>query len=149
MYEFKLFGVSIRLDVLILGIILGMIISSMTMCSCIRWPLKEGMQPMIADAAPVSYQMGSDINNSWINWADNFQQGPGADSIQKSMAGNYAPAPGPQLESGQLFIFAGNNQSPDCCPAYYSGSDGCVCATNEQMTFMNERGGNRTLPTEF
>jgi len=149
MYEFKLFGISIRLDVLILGILLGMVISSMTVCSCFRWPLKEGMQPMIADAAPVSYQMGADINNSWINWADNFQQGPGANSIQKSMQNNVAPSPNVPLDSGELYIFANNNQSPDCCPSYYSGSDGCVCETNEQVTFLNERGGNRALPTEF
>ena len=149
MYEFKLFGVPIRLDVLILGVILGMIISSMTLCSCVRWPLKENMQGILNADTSISYQMGSDMNNSWINWADNFQQGPGAGSIKKSMSGNVAPTPDQQLDSGELFIWANNNQSPDCCPSNYSGSDGCVCATDEQMTFLNQRGGNRTLPTEF
>lgn len=55
----------------------------------------------------------------------------------------------PPLKDGQMDIFAQNRIAPDCCPSIYSSSDGCVCITEDQMRYLNQRGGNRTQPTEF
>ncbi len=55
----------------------------------------------------------------------------------------------PPLKQGQLDIFAKNRIAPDCCPSIYSSSDGCVCITEDQMRYLNQRGGNRTLATEY
>ena len=57
---------------------------------------------------------------------------------------NAAPAP------DGMFIFANNKSSPSCCKAAtYSSSDGCVCTTPEQVNFINQRGGNRTVEDGF
>jgi hypothetical protein len=54
------------------------------------------------------------------------------------------------LQAGELDIFAKNPSKPGCCSAStYSTSTGCVCVTPEQMKYLNERGGNRTLTTEY
>ncbi len=53
------------------------------------------------------------------------------------------------LKEGEMLIFEENKFSPDCCPADYSNSSGCVCASPEQANYLNERGGNRTLVDMF
>lgn len=47
------------------------------------------------------------------------------------------------------FMFAYNQSRPECCPATYSTSTGCVCTTPEQRKWLNERGNNRNYPTDF
>jgi len=46
-------------------------------------------------------------------------------------------------------MFDQNVSSADCCPATYATSTGCICASPEQMKYLNQRGGNRTLNTIF
>jgi hypothetical protein len=54
------------------------------------------------------------------------------------------------LPEGELFFFADNKFKPECCPSTYSDSMGCACLSQDQVTYINQRGGNRTLgPTEF
>ena len=53
------------------------------------------------------------------------------------------------LGEDELAIFSNNKQSPLCCPSTYSGSDGCVCPTENQMKYLNARGGNRVANTVF
>lgn len=43
----------------------------------------------------------------------------------------------------ELSMFVKNNQSYTCCPSAYSGSNGCVCMSKEQLNYLNNRGGNR------
>lgn len=48
------------------------------------------------------------------------------------------------------WFFANNKSSPECCKAAtYSTSTGCVCTTKEQLNFLNQRGGNRTIEDGF
>ena len=42
-----------------------------------------------------------------------------------------------------MFIFAYNKSSLDCCPSTYSTDRGCVCTTKQQRRFINSRGNNR------
>ena len=54
------------------------------------------------------------------------------------------------LHKGELAIFSKNPSKPECCSAStYSTSTGCVCVTPEQMKYLNERGGNRTLTSLY
>ena len=53
------------------------------------------------------------------------------------------------LPEGELLIFAENKFDPKCCPSAYSNSSGCVCATPEQMNYLNTRGGNRTFSSIY
>ena len=58
-------------------------------------------------------------------------------------------SPSETVESGQMTFFANTEQSTECLPSIYSGSSGGVCASVEQMKYLNQRGGNRTLPSEY
>lgn len=64
--------------------------------------------------------------------------------LAANTAGNHAP-----LAENELAIFSNNIQSPLCCPSTYSGSDGCVCTTENQMKYLNARGGNRVANSAF
>ena len=69
-----------------------------------------------------------------------------SDNIFSDLETNVAPTP---LQDDETLIFKENKFSPECCPSDYSNSSGCVCATPEQVDFLNERGGNRTFPSQF
>jgi hypothetical protein len=64
--------------------------------------------------------------------------------LEKNEGGGPIPLP-----EGELLFFDSTKFSPDCCPSVYSNADGCVCASPEQMKYLNERGGNRTLTSEY
>ena len=46
-----------------------------------------------------------------------------------------------------LFMLAHNQSHPECCPATFSDSRGCVCMTEDQINLINQRYGNRTSDT--
>ena len=56
-----------------------------------------------------------------------------------------------ELAEGQLNFFADNQFKPECCvSSTYSSGTGCACLSSEQVNYLNQRGGNRTIaPTEF
>lgn len=60
--------------------------------------------------------------------------------------GNY---PSFKLGPDNLFMFRDNKVSPECCGASYSSDMGCVCTTPAQRSFLNTRGGNRTVEDGF
>ena len=60
--------------------------------------------------------------------------------------GNY---PAFNLGADNLFMFKDNKVSPECCGASYSSDTGCVCTTPAQRSFLNTRGGNRTVEDGF
>ena len=112
-------------------------------CSC-AGGAKEGFDLI---GSNLEYSMGNGVKGSWDNrrienekkwtyknWYNQFDNNTGG------------PVP---LPNGELLIFDKNKSDPSCCPATYSTSTGCICATTEQMKYLNERGGNRTLTTEF
>ena len=55
--------------------------------------------------------------------------------------------PESKMPEGQLFYFANNKFSSDCCDySTISSSNGCLCITSEQEDFLNKRGNNRSAP---
>jgi len=143
--EFKVFGIPIRLEIVLVSMVLGFILALGLLRRCSNI---EGL--MNLSPASMDYKMMSGVHDkSWTAWSDVFQQGHPADSGDEILAQNKAPSPAGQLEQGQLFMWAANKFSPECCPSIYSSADGCACASPEQMQFLNQRGGNRTLPTIF
>ena len=49
------------------------------------------------------------------------------------------------LPEGQLFYYANNDFKPECCKnSSVSGTGGCACETEEQVKFLESRGGNKT-----
>lgn len=53
-----------------------------------------------------------------------------------------APSTDGKNGPNQMFMFAFNRASPECCPSSYSTSQGCVCMTNDQTNFISQRGNN-------
>ena len=117
--------------------------------------------------SPLDYKMGNGVKRSWENSSTSENVVPmvaptikaaAHDAALPSVGGSGAtvnynifsdlekneggPIPLPEDE---LLIFDKNKFSPECCPSTYSNGDGCVCASPEQMKYLNERGGNRTL----
>ena len=89
-----------------------------------------------------SYTMG------WVKTAKRYASGMGNEDRLNSYKDNVGtPVP---LPEGELFFFANNKFTPECCPSTYSDSMGCACLSQAQVDYINQRGGNRTLgPTEF
>ena len=142
--EITILGQKLRVELCILCILIGWFIGINTWCG-VAGGVKEGMQTASAlTGAVINYSMGTGVPGSWE------KTGPRGsyNSWYKSLEGNTQALPVP-LKENQLAMFANNKFSPNCCPSTYSGSMGCVCATPEQMKYLNERGGNRTLSSEF
>ena len=147
--EIKIFGQTLRVEIVIACVIVGYILGGYLLCSCSRITIKEGFSML--KGAPISYQLGADIPQSWEH------SPPSPEGIRysnpnqwyNSLEGNVAPEPNQFIESGRLDLLADNSFKPSCCPSFYSSSTGCACISPEQMKYMNQRGGNRTFATEF
>ena len=115
--------------------------------------VKEGFQAgLVGIGSALDYKMGDGVKKSWenINAITNLDKPNEINDaanvftdLEKNVGG---PVPLPEEE---LVFFDQNKFSPDCCPSNYSSADGCVCASPEQMKYLNERGGNRTLHDEY
>ena len=143
--ELKILGMSCRLEIIIISLIVGAILGCHLLCSCSRIGIQEGMAVM---GASVDYIMGEDTVNSWTNKANKYAANMGynnASSKYSQNKGTHVPLP-----EGQLYMFADNEFKPECCPSTYSSSSGCACISEEQVNYINERGGNRTMaPAEY
>jgi hypothetical protein len=160
--ELKILGYHARVEVIALCVVIGMILGSHLLCSCTSFSIggmpsdvgsviKEAFtqQTMLGSddyGAPLNYSMDTGTpNGGWENAARNYAKQVGnQDNTKKNYKGGPIPLP-----PGELLIFAHNEVKPECCPSYYSSSTGCVCTSQKQWNYLNERGGNRTLNTEF
>jgi hypothetical protein len=110
--------------------------------------IKEGFQAgLVGLGTALDYKMGDGVKKSWENSNVVESTAPSEindnDNIFSELEKNEGgPIPLPEDE---LLFFSKNKFSPDCCPSPYSNSEGCVCASPEQMKYLSERGGNRTL----
>lgn len=136
-----------KLSVVNLGLIL-LIVSIMGVvlwCNCAGGVYEGFTAAKDLSGAALDYSMGNGVKGTWEStyskdtntykdWYKSFENN----------TGGKVPLP-----EGQLSMFYDNKSSPDCCPSTYTTSTGCVCATSEQMKYLNSRGGNRTFPTEY
>jgi len=99
---------------------------------------KEGLALMGSDVNEVQ---NGDVAGMWVTKANTYASEFGYGIINNTGSAYTADEP---LKNGELVIFAKNKFKPECCPAPYSSSTGCVCMTPEQITYLNTRGGNRT-----
>jgi hypothetical protein len=143
--EMKILGMSCRLEIIIISLIVGSILGCHLLCSCSRVGMQEGMAVM---GASVDYVMGADTANSWTSKANTYAASMGYNDASSKYAQNKgSPLP---LPEGQLDMFVDTEFKPECCPSTYSSSTGCACMTTEQISYINERGGNRTMaPAEY
>jgi len=115
--------------------------------------IKEGFNAgLVGLGAALDYKMGDGVKRSWEN-KDTIRdhKNPNAlndsanifSNLEKNEGG---PVPLPEEE---MLFFDTNKFTPECCPSPYSNANGCVCASPEQMKYLNERGGNRTLTSQY
>ena len=142
--EINILGQKMRIEIIILCMIIGGFIGVNLFCSC-AGGLKEGFQAGTElMGAAINYSMGTGVKSSWENKAGYQKPAGNIYNTLDANVGGDVPLP-----DGELYLFYNNKNSPDCCPASYSGDNGCVCAYPEQMKYLNQRGGNRTLDSEY
>jgi hypothetical protein len=101
-------------------------------------PVTERMSLMGSDINEVQ---NGDVAGMWVSKANTYASEFGYGIMNNTGSAYTADEP---LKNGEMVIFAKNKFKPECCPAPYSSSTGCVCMTPEQIKFLNTRGGNRT-----
>jgi hypothetical protein len=119
--------------------------------------IAEGFQAgLVGIGAAIDYKMGDGVKKSWENKNTLLNSNPILADANKMTDSTNIYSDLEKNEGGkvplpedELLIFDQNKFSPDCCPSPYSNGDGCVCASPEQMKYLNERGGNRTLTGEY
>jgi hypothetical protein len=168
--ELKLFGYEARLEIVVACIVIGMIAGLFMFCDCFQYGILEGMTPndmngkgkkadnKKADTGDKKEGFVNLSNNElniddsytmgWVQTAKRYASGMGNKNRLNTYKDNIGtPVP---LPEGELFFFADNKFKPECCPSTYSDSTGCACLSQDQVNYINQRGGNRTLgPTEF
>lgn len=97
--------------------------------------------------ADLSDSMGNGVRSSWLNGDKKTT----AENKYSRMETNVTKTSTPLPES-EMLIFNNNKFTPECCPSTYTNSSGCLCATPEQVKYLNAHGGNRTVggaPNEY
>lgn len=143
----NIFGEKLSIRNLILILVVGMFIGTNVWCSC-SGGLLEGFQSGIQiTMAALDYSMRKGVP---VSWKDKGFVGTGVNTPKdwhnhlKNNVGGSVPLP-----EGELLLFKENTFDPTCCPSTYSNSSGCACISIEQMKYLNQRGGNRTLNGEY
>ena len=139
--QIEIFGMKMRVEVIILSMVAGVILGCHVLCSCSKINVKEGMQLL---GAPLDYKMGKGVIHSWDTRPT--QKGSSV-SFRAQDHDSYGSKMVPP--SVALDFFADTEFKPECCGSTFSGSTGCACLTKEQMQYLNRRGGNRTFSSEF
>jgi len=143
--QVTIFGMTTSVEMIAISYIIGMILGAHLFCSCTKPVVKQKVKEGFANAfgsAPVDYKMGRGVTSSW-------------DSKKlTSIAQNLNSHMGPKvpLPAGQMFFFANNTFSPDCCVPPQSGvsnGDGCACVTQEQVNYISSRCGNKAGCGDF
>ncbi len=112
-----------RIEIIILCILLGMFICCNVFCSSCKFKiLGEGFGTKL-----------SELNNGSLKGKVLHNPNSTYEKVQ-------IPLP-----EGQLFYYANNEFKPECCKnSSVSGTGGCACETEEQVKFLESRGGNKT-----
>ena len=133
--EIKILGFKARVEVIVLSMIIGCILGCHLVCGSATI---EGMQTA---GAALNYTMSSGVHN------DKYDSKVG---LAETNGGDQKLAPVVPLPEGQLFMWANNEFSGKCCDnSNVSGGNGCACITKEQSCYLNARGGNRAVNSEF
>lgn len=176
--EFKLLGLKWRLEVVIASMVLGFLISMMTMSSCSHVSLREGMEIMSSvynDASakingdnsslsgtggellahtttkstPISgFDEPSPMMGEWVSKAHQYGEQESGDGYQSVLNRVQGNTAG-SISHDSMVFYRDNEFKPECCPSTYSSSSGCMCTTPEQVYYLATRAGNRSKSDDF
>ena len=138
---FKL-GKEIRVEVVFLLVLTAFVAGAHLLCSCSRKSVKEGFK--VAKDAALDYMVCEGVPGDTWGGCDKDKIRPRKHTGEKYSTGEKGDT---DLES--TLVFANNQFRPECCPTEVSSYGGCACISEEQIEFINQRGGNRTMPTNF
>jgi len=164
--EFKLFGMTFRVEIVILCIALGYIIGAHLFCSCLKITPTEGFEILSEIKNVVNSKMNGsgsgagsgsgsgsgkgsdafDLNGEVLSGynLDTPNKNAEAKHLTKDYPGEVIPLP-----EGQMDLFEKTTFSPECCPSTHSNSTGCACLSFEQMNHIATRGMNSTEESVF
>ena len=126
--------------------------------------MKEGFQAgLVGVGSALDYKMGDGVKSSWENKVlpveapikvakiPTMITDVNNDTIDTNVFADLETNEGGEvpMPEGELVFFDKTKFSPECCPSTYSTGEGCVCASPEQMQYLNQRGGNRTLTSVY
>ena len=106
--QVKIFGMSCRVEIIVISIIVGMVLGGHLLCSCVTPQAKQKAKEGFANAlgsAPLNYKMGQGVISSY-----DTRKLP---SIAQDLSTHMGPKV--PLPAGQLFFFANNKFAPECC----------------------------------
>lgn len=129
-------------DMAMIGcLVLGGVVSLSLFCNVKKEQFSNRMKSREVMGSRLGYYMGDGVHGSYDTTESKSRGGcqNWFSPLAANTQGRHVP-----LAEGELAIFSNNAQSPLCCPSTYSGDMGCVCETEEQMKYLNQRGGNRT-----
>jgi hypothetical protein len=141
-------------------LVIGAILGAHLFCSCTSFTV-NGMPSNIGSVFNEAFSqrnaLGSDNYGAPMNDNMNGNNWETAARIYANQVGNqdntnsgqYYNGGSVPLPPGELLLFAENEVNPECCPSFYTSSTGCVCASKKQIDYLNKRGGNRTMDSEF
>jgi len=145
--EMKVFGISFRIEIVIACLILGMIIGGQVFCSCFHTEtakkvVKDTAKKVVRESMENMALLGDDMTNGVVgSWGKQRK----VNTISQQLDTHQGPKV--PLPPGQLSFFAQTTFTPECCVPPFSGAsnaDGCACVTEEQVNYINARGGNNT-----
>ncbi len=123
----------------------------------IRDSRKKKVEKFVSNPASLDYNMGN-YSNILLNkkvkniplkkniYTSFGSQNPLNTKIPiDSLQNNATTVDGSPNSPRSMAIFKYNFCKPECCPATYSCSGGCICQTEKQKDFINKRGFNRTI----
>ena len=150
------FGKSIKKNTIFIALmftLLGLIIGSSLFCSCSTISKltngKEGFDDQNS-GANIGYDLGGDDPNSWVNSAASGNYGANGSANVNGTRFNSNSGIKVPLPPGELFYFNSNEFKPSCCEGnVYTSDNGCPCMSREQITYLNQRGGNRTCKSDI
>tara|TARA_Y100000768_G_C23971805_1_gene680939 strand:+ start:1795 stop:2250 length:456 start_codon:yes stop_codon:yes gene_type:complete len=150
--EFRIFGMNLRAELLVLIAIVGFLMWTHLVGSCSRVSLKEGMTAVFG--SELGYKMGQGVHGSW----DTREQKSGS-SIDWRSQDHDTYSSQHVSPNDSMNFFSGTDFAPECCGSNYSAngginnngfsSGGCACMSKKQIDYLNERGGNRTKTSDF
>lgn len=82
-------------------------------------------------------------NSLWVNDVNQYHN-----SMTNKKRHDYKGTSVP-LSENEMFYFANNEFKGECCPSTYSSSTGCACMSVDQINYLNQRGGNRTITSNY
>jgi len=168
--DIKIGSYTIRGEILLLIVIMTWILFGHLFFSCTRIGVEEGFEIAKQLVGVVSPQSNNLAYTSQFSEYKSVWDVPSPPRTSVSPADNLAvnnlsdvntPFNNPplavktdyekpyQLPPGKMDILSDTKFKPECCPNLYSTGEGCACFTDDQFTFMKQRGGNNVPISDY